>query len=277
MRTLQRYCSALPTRSNTRSCSTRSSLTCIGRLMSPISSRNSVPPSASSKRPLRVATAPVKAPFSWPNSSLSSRSAGMAPQFTAMNGRLRRGLALWMARATTSLPVPDSPRISTLESCTATWRISAWICRMVGESPVGPCRMRRSSCTSRSAVAIGLVLTLINRQGGIVTAWRRQKSDAMRQLSERACDSGLTSGTTRLANAGHMAPVTAERQLFDEVGGRLAGRLHRRLHQPVIQDVRDVDGQAERLGQTVAQPDLQHPMCPDTHGLQRFPLRICAH
>ena len=42
--------------------------------MSPISSRNIVPPSATSKRPLRAASAPVNAPFSWPNSSLSSNS-----------------------------------------------------------------------------------------------------------------------------------------------------------------------------------------------------------
>ena len=46
--------SPLPTRSNARSWSTRSSFTCMSRLMSPISSRNSVPPSASSKRPMRV-------------------------------------------------------------------------------------------------------------------------------------------------------------------------------------------------------------------------------
>jgi hypothetical protein len=59
--------------------------------MSPISSRNSVPPSASSKRPLRALIAPVKAPFSWPNSSLSSRSAGIAPQLIGMNGPSRRG------------------------------------------------------------------------------------------------------------------------------------------------------------------------------------------
>ncbi|MEW5317923.1 MAG: hypothetical protein WDW38_009182 [Sanguina aurantia] len=42
--------------------------------MSPISSRNSVPPSACSKRPETRLTAPVKAPASWPNSSLSSSS-----------------------------------------------------------------------------------------------------------------------------------------------------------------------------------------------------------
>ena len=37
---------------------------------------NSVPPSATSNKPGLVATAPVKAPFSWPNSSLSSNDLG---------------------------------------------------------------------------------------------------------------------------------------------------------------------------------------------------------
>ena len=39
--------------------------------ISPISSSNSVPPSASSKHPVRRSKAPVKAPFSWPKISLS--------------------------------------------------------------------------------------------------------------------------------------------------------------------------------------------------------------
>ena len=91
--------------------------------MSPISSRNRVPPSASSKRPARAVMAPVNAPFSWPNSSLSSRSAGIAPQFTGTNGRPARADSRWMERATSSLPVPDSPRISTLASDGATWLI----------------------------------------------------------------------------------------------------------------------------------------------------------
>jgi hypothetical protein len=49
--------------------------------MSPISSRNSVPPSACSKRPTWRFVAPVKAPASCPNSSLSSSSAGIAAVF----------------------------------------------------------------------------------------------------------------------------------------------------------------------------------------------------
>ncbi len=51
MRTLQGMVRLLPTRSKLRSCSTRNSFTCICSDMSPISSRNSVPPSANSKRP----------------------------------------------------------------------------------------------------------------------------------------------------------------------------------------------------------------------------------
>jgi len=71
-----------PRGSKHRSCSTRSSLTCIAGEMSPISSRNRVPPSASSKRPFLSRSAPVNAPRTWPNSSLSSSPSGMPPQFT---------------------------------------------------------------------------------------------------------------------------------------------------------------------------------------------------
>ncbi len=61
--------------------------------MSPISSRNSVPPCAAWKRPLRSAIAPVNEPFLWPKSSDSSSPSGIAPQFTATNGASARGLA----------------------------------------------------------------------------------------------------------------------------------------------------------------------------------------
>ena len=62
--------------------------------ISPISSRNSVPLSAISKRPIFWAIAPVNAPFSCPKSSLSRRSKGLAAQFNLMNGRSRRELRL---------------------------------------------------------------------------------------------------------------------------------------------------------------------------------------
>ena len=61
------------------------------RLMSPISSRNSVPPAACSMRPILVAIAPVNAPFSCPNSSDSSSCSGSASQLMATNGLPTRG------------------------------------------------------------------------------------------------------------------------------------------------------------------------------------------
>ena len=62
--------------------------------MSPTSSRNSVPSCASSKRPIFCVMAPVKAPFSWPNSSLSSSPVGIAAQLILTKVRSRRGLKL---------------------------------------------------------------------------------------------------------------------------------------------------------------------------------------
>ena len=75
-----------PTGSISPSCSARSSFTCASSGSSPISSRNSVPPSASWNLPMRLSTAPVNEPFSWPNRMLSTRFSGMAPQLTVTNG-----------------------------------------------------------------------------------------------------------------------------------------------------------------------------------------------
>ena len=56
----------------------------------------------------------------------------MAPQLMGTKGPALRAESSWMERATTSLPVPDSPRISTLASVCATWpmrRRTSWIPR----------------------------------------------------------------------------------------------------------------------------------------------------
>jgi hypothetical protein len=50
------------------------------------------PPLASSNRPIRCASAPVNAPRSWPNNSLSRSPSGIAAQFTFTKGRSRRPL-----------------------------------------------------------------------------------------------------------------------------------------------------------------------------------------
>ena len=75
-----------PTRSISRSWMARSSLACRRASISLISSSSSVPPLASSNLPMRRATAPVNAPFSWPNNSDSRRFSGIAAQLTEMNG-----------------------------------------------------------------------------------------------------------------------------------------------------------------------------------------------
>ena len=59
---------------------------------SPTSSRNSVPPCAASKRPTRSRVAPENAPRTWPKSSLSASSRGMAAQLSSTNGPAARRL-----------------------------------------------------------------------------------------------------------------------------------------------------------------------------------------
>src|SRR5205807_190404 len=107
-RTFTRCVLEEPTRSNSPVSSTRNSFACCGRGKFAISSRNSVPPSASSNRPTRSTFASVKAPFTCPNSSLSNRPSGMPPKLTATRGRSARPEAACSQRATTSLPVPCS-------------------------------------------------------------------------------------------------------------------------------------------------------------------------
>jgi hypothetical protein len=77
--------------------------------MLPISSKKSVPLSASSKRPFFEYTAPVKAPLTWPKRFDSRRSCGSDPELTTMKGLSEREELVWMALATSSLPVPLSP------------------------------------------------------------------------------------------------------------------------------------------------------------------------
>ena len=79
---------------------------------------------AASNQPSRREVAPVKAPTSWPNSSLSASCSLMAPQFTATNGPSRPdSRCTW--RATSSLPVPLSPSIRMGAELGATRSINA--------------------------------------------------------------------------------------------------------------------------------------------------------
>ena len=124
-----------PTGRTSPSCSTRRSFAWSAGLVSEISSRKSVPPLATSKRPLRSSVAPVKAPRRWPKSSLSSSPSESAAQLTATKRWSRRGPAAWMARATSSLPVPVSPSMRTVVRELATRAISSSTLRIAALSP----------------------------------------------------------------------------------------------------------------------------------------------
>jgi len=89
----------------------------------PEAAGETVPPEALPKGPRRIWVAPVKLPFSWPNSSLSISVGATAPQSMGMNGFNRRGLSSTIALATHSFPVPLSPVMSTLASVGATLEI----------------------------------------------------------------------------------------------------------------------------------------------------------
>jgi len=103
-----------PIRSTSPSWSTRSTLAWVRRDMSPTSSRKIVPLWASSNLPICFSVAPVNEPFSWPNSSLSISSSGMAAQLTWTKDSSLRRLLRWIARATSSFPTPLSPVMKTV-------------------------------------------------------------------------------------------------------------------------------------------------------------------
>ena len=103
---------------------------------SPISSKNMTPPLTDSSRPCLTFSAPVKASWAWPKSSLSMSSAENAPQFTARNRLSARGESSWMMRATSSLPVPVSPCTRTLQSNCETWAMVSLRAWMVGSWPM---------------------------------------------------------------------------------------------------------------------------------------------
>ena len=108
-----------PTGCTSRCWRTRRSFVCSSAGISPISSRNTTPPSAARKIPTALPSAPVKAPFSWPNSWLSANVDDRAPQLTGTKGLEARGPLRWRRRARISLPQPVSPRIRTVQPTSA--------------------------------------------------------------------------------------------------------------------------------------------------------------
>ena len=136
--------------------------------------------------------APVNAPRSWPNSSLSIRSSAIAAQLTGTNGRLLRLLWAWSARDTSSLPVPLSPTISTGAGESATRSISARS-RCIGSlSPISV----RSGPSALTAV----------RSAALSAASRRRSSTrSMRSTSASGSSTGLSTKSWAPARVASMA------------------------------------------------------------------------
>ena len=138
-----------PTRFRRLVSSTRNRRDCRSSGISVISSSSRVPPLARSNTPSRVRIAPVKLPRSCPNSSASISVAGIAAQLMATNGLSARGLMAWIDSATSSLPQPLSPQISTVESVGATRPIRSRTFCMAGELPIS----RNVQSSTRGAAA----------------------------------------------------------------------------------------------------------------------------
>ena len=85
--------------------------------------------------PILSATAPVKAPFTWPNSSDSRQRFREGRRVHLDERFLPRGDSSWIARANSPFPVPLSPVISTVESVSFTISTRSKIRRIRGVFP----------------------------------------------------------------------------------------------------------------------------------------------
>ena len=145
--------------------------------MSPISSRYRVVSLARSKMPMNRELAPVKAPFSWPKSSLSSRESGKAALLMVTILRGARAEQLWMRLASSSLPVPFSPRIRTeilvaasFLAFSQTARTSSLRVTMLPESSlIRSRRVEFSSSSSPSLMAFSTILSSLLKSSGFCT------------------------------------------------------------------------------------------------------------
>ena len=203
-----------------------------------------VPPSASSNLPRRSAAAPVNAPFSWPNSSLSISSVGMAAQLTFTNGPDANGLSRWMCAASSSLPVPDSPESSTPTSdratcvacCTACWN-AALLPIIRGASPTSSRKRWFSRCRSERSSAFFTTSSTRSRASGF-----SRKSNAPLRVASTAsrmvpCPEIITAGvgsSACLQRSQHVDAVAVGQPDVEQVqvGARPASlgvKLRRRL------------------------------------------------
>ncbi|SPK76608.1 conserved protein of unknown function (plasmid) [Cupriavidus taiwanensis] len=201
--------------------------------------------------------APVKPPFSWPNSSDSISVGWIAPQLTAMKGPLRRALRSCTARATTSLPEPLSPTASMVTSVGAT----------------------RSICASRRCIA-GAVLSHSSDTcdgtarrgagslaGAVPAAWLEAAAALLRRevLAVTGTGCGPEIGRSRVAGSGlpGEVPMLAFGVRACHSGARLRGNF-RQLCQTDTGNDRACPGLdcITQCGPAPADPNPQSGPCP---------------
>ena len=146
----------------------------------------------------------MKAPFTAPNSSEADQGGEIAPRLTATKGPERRGLASWRARATSSLPVPVSPRSSTGTSRSATRRMSqrtaAELVALADQAQRGR-TARPGSCGAASGAA--------GRRGRPAPAPRRARCPPRRTPGHPTSGVPSTSTRVRLSSCARMTPFSA--------------------------------------------------------------------
>ena len=176
-----------PTGLTSPSCSARRSLGCSSSGSSPISSRNSVPPSAATNRPrFGGVGAGERAAHVAEQLALEQRADERAAVDRDERRRLARRPAKWSARATSSLPVPLSPVISTVASDCATLSIVARSCCIAGDSPIIEPYARRLVSSPCCAAQLVLVERALRPPGAARRARTACRGSRARRASCRA-------------------------------------------------------------------------------------------
>ena len=121
---------------------------------------------------------------------------GMFEELTVTKGRPARVLCSWMARAISSLPVPDSPVISTVERAGATWSTSEKTACIRSERPMiwprsterlmARRRVRRSSSLRRRLTPAATVARICSFWKGLRMQLKAPRSQAPMAVSKVA-------------------------------------------------------------------------------------------
>ena len=99
--------------------------------------------------------APVKAPRSWPNSSLSSSSRGIAAQLTLTNAPAGGGECVVDGPGDHSLPTPVSPQTSTVTSARAACSITSLDLAHLGADQQGQLALQALALSSTGTAGAG--------------------------------------------------------------------------------------------------------------------------